>query len=57
MRPIGTYKKYKSKGLDISKNKAPILVHTALLNRSYYKMIVYQSLAITLPVHLLDQYE
>ena len=48
MKPVGACGNYISKCPDISENMSPILVHTILLNRSYQKMFLHQSLSITL---------
>ena len=48
---VGTYGNFISKCPVISENMAPILAHMVLLNRSYSKMILYQSLWITLYEH------
>ena len=48
MKLVGTYGNYISKCPVISENMAPILAHMVFLNRSFSKMILYQSLWITL---------
>ena len=44
MKPVEACGNYISKCPEISENMVPILVHTVLLNKSYSKMFLYQSL-------------